>query len=148
MDSDRLKPNETRFEADLGQDAALVFIGHVETPWATRRACPKRGDEVDGPECAVVIDPPWDAGLKGIEAHERLDILMWFDKARRDLLTIDPDATGQTIGIFARRAPVRPNPVAVTGVRLLRREGARLIVRGLDAVNGTPVIDVKPRRKD
>lgn len=146
--SDQLKPHETRTAQVLAQDASLCFIGHVETPWPTRADCPKRGDDVDGPTCAVVVHAPWEAGLAGIEGVERLDILMWFHHARRDLLTIDPQGTGTPVGIFARRAPVRPNPVAVTGVRLIRREGARLIVRGLDAVNGTPVIDIKPRRRD
>lgn len=146
--SDTLKPHETRTQAPLAQDASLVFIGHVETPWKTRPECPKRGDDLTGPECAVVLKAPWDQGLAGIEGVERLDILMWFHLARRDLLTIDPQETGQPLGLFSRRAPVRPNPIAVTGVRLIRREGARLIVRGLDAVDGTPVLDIKPRRRD
>ena len=145
---DTIKPGETLTDAPLAADATLGFIGHVETPWKTRSDCPKRGDEHAGPDCRVILNAPWDAALKGIEAFERLDILMWFDQARRDLLTIDPEAQGRPVGVFARRGPVRPNPIAVTGVRLLSRQGNVLVVRGLDAVDGTPVIDVKPRRRD
>lgn len=141
-----LKPTERATETALPADASLGFVGHVETPFATRADCPKRGDPDHGPDCAVVLNAPWDAALAGVERFEALDLVLWFHLSRRDLLIIDPSHGDGARGVFATRAPVRPNPIAVTPVRLLRRDGARLIVRGLDAVNGTPLIDIKPAR--
>jgi tRNA (Thr-GGU) A37 N-methylase len=82
-----------------------------------------------------------------VEAYERLDVLYWLDKSRRDLITQSPKRDGQTIGTFALRSPVRPNPIGLASVQLVRREGASLVVRGLDCLNGTPLIDIKPDRR-
>ena len=140
-----LRPSEIATDTQPGADAILGFVGHVETPWATRAACPKQGDP-DGPDCAVILTPPWDQALRGIERFEWIEVYLWYHLARRDLLVIDPAHGGGPRGVFALRSPVRPNPIAVSTVRLLAVEGARLVVRGLEAVNGTPLIDLKPGR--
>ncbi|WP_323036650.1 tRNA (N6-threonylcarbamoyladenosine(37)-N6)-methyltransferase TrmO [Pararhodobacter sp.] len=140
-----LKPHEIATDQALGADAVLGFIGHVETPWTTRAACPKQGS-MEGPECTVIVAPPWDQALHGVENFAYLELYLWFHLARRDLLVIDPSHGGGPRGVFALRSPVRPNPIAVSTVRLLARQGNRLIVRGLEAVSGTPLIDIKPGR--
>ena len=140
-----LRPGERAVDLPPADDAGIRFIGRVQTPFATRADCPRQGSE-DGPECRVHLFPPWDAALDGIEAYARVEILYWLDRARRDLVLQSPKSDGRTTGTFALRSPVRPNPIGVSRVRLLRRDGAVLVVRGLDCIDGTPLIDIKPDR--
>jgi len=139
-----IRPGERATDAPLPQDAALAFIGTIRTPWATRAECPRQGD-LDGPECCLELAPPWDAALAGIEAFQTLDVLYWLHEARRDLLLQRPH-DGALRGTFALRSPVRPNPIGLARVRLVRRDGGTLVVRGLDCLDGTPLLDVKPDR--
>jgi tRNA (adenine37-N6)-methyltransferase len=143
--SDPLRPSEVAVEMPARADAGLVFVGRIRTPWHDRAACPRQGDE-DGPECRIAVDPPWDRALQGIEASERLEVLYWMHLARRDLVLQTPGHGSRTQGTFSLRSPIRPNPIAAARVRLVRREGATLVVRGLDCVDGTPLIDLKPIR--
>lgn len=131
--------------APLPQDAGVAFIGHVETPWSRREDCPRQGS-TDGPDCALVLAEPWDQALLGIEGFTRLEVLTWLHLSRRDLLVQNPAHSDSLRGTFSLRSPVRPNPIGLTGVALLRREVNRLIVRGMDCVSGTPLIDIKPDR--
>ena len=85
----------------------------------------------------------WVAALDGIERHDRLEVLYWMHEARRDLVRQSPRSGGST-GTFALRSPVRPNPIATSLVRLVAVEGACLLVRGLDCLDGTPLLDIKP----
>lgn len=132
--------------ADLpkGRDAGLIYIGRIETPWTERAACPRGGDTDNGPDCRILLDPLWVPALKGVQQGDRLQILYWMDRARRDLLTQSPGNDGETRGTFALRSPCRPNPIASSIVQLLAIEGNCLVVRGLDCVAGTPLIDIKP----
>lgn len=140
-----LRPGEIAAAGAPRADAALTFIGRIRTPWTSRADCPKQGDAVDGPVCRVEVDPPWDRALDGIEATETLDLLYWLDRSRRDLLVQVPHG-GMPRGTFALRSPVRPNPIGLSRVRLVGREGAVLLVRGLDCLDGTPLVDLKPAR--
>ncbi|WP_353472850.1 tRNA (N6-threonylcarbamoyladenosine(37)-N6)-methyltransferase TrmO [Salipiger sp. H15] len=142
---DEIRPGETALALPPAGDAQLRFIGRIRTPFATRRDCPRQGDP-DGPECRIELDPDWEPALAGIERAERVQVLYWLDRARRDLLTQSPHGDGATRGTFALRSPVRPNPIGISSVRLLRREGPVLVVRGLDCVDGTPLLDLKPDR--
>ncbi|MBN9468482.1 MAG: tRNA (N6-threonylcarbamoyladenosine(37)-N6)-methyltransferase TrmO [Bosea sp.] len=126
-------------------DAGLVFIGRVRTPWATRRECPRRGRE-DGPVCRLEFFEPWHEALLGTEAFTQLEVLYWLHESRRDLVLQSPANDGRVHGTFALRSPVRPNPIGTSIVTLLAREGPALLVRGLDCVDGTPLLDVKPAR--
>lgn len=139
-----IREGERASAAPLPRDAALAFIGTIRTPWTTLADCPRQGD-LDGPECRLELAPPWDAALAGIEAHPLLDVLYWLHLSRRDLLLQRP-RRGELRGTFALRSPVRPNPIGLARVRLVRREGAGLVVRGLDCLDGTPLLDVKPDR--
>lgn len=144
-----LKTTEVATGVVLPKDASLGFVGYVQTPWKTLADCPRQGG-MDGPDCTVVIAPPWDAALRGVDRLETLELYLWFHLARRDLLVIDPDRGNSHVagprGVFALRSPVRPNPIALSTVRLVARQANRLIVRGLEAVDGTPLIDIKPGR--
>lgn len=140
-----LRPGEIATGAPPPADATLAFIGHIETPWPTRADCPRQGDP-EGPDCTLVVAPGWAPALAGIEAAEWLNVLYWLHLSRRDLLVQTPGHSPGPRGTFALRSPVRPNPIGLSRVRLLRREGNRLVVRGLDCVNGTPLIDIKPER--
>lgn len=139
------RPGESEAPLPDRTDARLVFIGRIRTPFATRDQCPRQGRE-DGPLCRVAIDEPWRPALQGIEAFQHLDLLYWMHEARRDLLTQSPRGGG-TLGTFALRSPVRPNPIALSRVKL---EGVEdngvLLVRGLDCLDGTPLLDIKPNR--
>lgn len=140
------RPHELATDRPLRADATLTFIGRARTPWAGREDCPRQGS-VDGPECRIELDPPWEAALAGIEGFETLDVLTWLDRARRDLLLQAPrHGDGLPRGTFALRSPVRPNPIGLCRVRLVRRDGPVLLVRGLDCLDGTPIVDIKPER--
>jgi tRNA-Thr(GGU) m(6)t(6)A37 methyltransferase TsaA len=138
-----LRPGEVAIQLPAAADAGVYFIGTIRTPWRTRRDCPKRGSG-DGPICEIVIDPRWRDALTDIANHRRIQVLYWMHQARRDLVLQTPNRTGETTGSFALRSPVRPNPIASSLVELVAVDGAILQVRGLDCIDGTPLIDLKP----
>lgn len=140
-----IRPGEVAVEAPPANDAGLVFIGRIHTPWTERSECPRQG-RPDGPICRVEVFEPWVAALDGIEAFDRIEILYWLHLSRRDLVRQSPKSDGTTRGAFALRSPVRPNPIGTQLVRLLAVEGSILLVRGLDCLDGTPLIDLKPDR--
>ena len=145
MTDPTIRPGETRVDLDPPADAALRFIGVIRTPFAIRADCPRQGRE-DGPECRLVVHPDWIPALAGLEEYERIEVLYWLDRSRRDLVTQSPKGDGRTVGTFALRSPVRPNPIGTSLVRLVRIEGGEVVVRGLDCIDGTPLIDIKPDR--
>ena len=98
----------------------------------------------DGPICTIEVDERWHAALTGLAGHRRIQVLYWMHQARRDLVLQTPYRTGQTTGSFGLRSPVRPNPIASSFVELVAIEGVTLRVRGLDCLDGTPLIDLKP----
>ncbi|WP_199261448.1 tRNA (N6-threonylcarbamoyladenosine(37)-N6)-methyltransferase TrmO [Paracoccus binzhouensis] len=140
---DELRPFETAVTVPDRFDAQLWFIGRIHTPWTLRGDCPRRGDPDQGPVCRVEVFEPWAEGLRGVDGRDRLQLLYWMDRARRDLVLQNPNFGNRATGTFALRSPVRPNPVASSVVRLLAVEGPVLVVRGLDCLDGTPLIDIK-----
>ncbi|MEJ0015523.1 MAG: SAM-dependent methyltransferase [Acetobacteraceae bacterium] len=143
--SDTQRPGEVAVDLPAATDAGVYFIGTIRTPWRERGACPKRGSP-DGPVCSIVVDERWRAALTDIARHSRIQVLYWMHQARRDLVLQTPLRTGQTTGSFALRSPVRPNPIASSVVDLVAVEGCVLQVRGLDCLDCTPLIDLKPDR--
>jgi tRNA-Thr(GGU) m(6)t(6)A37 methyltransferase TsaA len=141
--SDGLRPGEAAVSVGGSAEAKLYFIGRIFTPWPTRRECPRSGD-LAGPLCRIEIAEPWPPALRGVDLFERLQVLYWMHLARRDLVLQKPHRGETTHGTFALRSPVRPNPIASSVVALERIEGVKLFVRGLDCVDGTPLIDIKP----
>ena len=140
-----IRRNEVAVGAAPATDAGLVFIGRIHTPWSDRLVCPRQG-RLDGPTSRIELFDPWVAGLDSITEFERLEVLYWLSESRRDLVRQSPADDGKTRGTFALRTPVRPNPIGTSIVALVGAEGAILSVRGLDCLDGTPLIDLKPDR--
>lgn len=140
-----LRPGEVAITLPAESDAGVYFIGVIHTPWRMREECPKRG-EFDGPVCSIVLDERWREALTDLARHRRIQVLYWMHRARRDLVLQRPFRSGETTGTFALRSPVRPNPIASSVADLLAVEGTTLRVRGLDCLDGTPLIDLKPER--
>jgi tRNA-Thr(GGU) m(6)t(6)A37 methyltransferase TsaA len=126
-----------RFDAQLGR---------IRTPWTRRQDCPHNAREARerGDVCMVEVDPRYQAGLKDIAGCSHLVLLYWMDDARRDLMQQMPKHVTEPRGTFALRSPVRPNPVALSVVKLLKVEGTTLSVIGVDCLDKTPLIDIKP----
>jgi tRNA-Thr(GGU) m(6)t(6)A37 methyltransferase TsaA len=124
-------------------DAHIYFIGRVRTPWTRREQCPKNARESDA-VCTLEIDPRFAAALTGVETCTHLLVLYWMDKSRRDLVLQARWHYGELRGTFALRSPARPNPIATSVARLVKVDGTRLSVVGLDCLDGTPLIDIKP----
>jgi tRNA-Thr(GGU) m(6)t(6)A37 methyltransferase TsaA len=137
------RPGEKTVALPTQFDAGLYFIGRIRTPWPNRDACPKNGAESAAP-CSIELDPAYADGLQDIETCSHLWILYFMDRAARDILIQRPRLYGTARGTFALRSPARPNPIALSAVRLVGVERHRLIVHGLDCVDGTPLIDIKP----
>src|SRR5262249_35735072 len=98
------------------------------------------------PICRIEIFEPWVPALQGVEVFERLEILYWLDRSRRDLVLQSPANNGKVHGTFSLRSPVRPNPIGTSIVKLEGVDGSALLVRGLDCIDGTPLLDLKPDR--
>jgi len=142
----RLRAGEEVAEVPEARDAGLQFIGRIRTPWTRREDCPRQG-RLDGPDCRIEVFEPWQAALEGIAAYAHLEILYWLDRSRRDLVRQNPKDDGtRYFGTFALRSPQRPNPIGTSQVRLVTVEPGALVVRGLDCLDGTPLIDIKPDR--
>ena len=142
---DAIRPGEVAVDLPPATDAGLVFIGRIRTPWTDRLACPRQGRR-DGPVCRIELFDPWAGGLDGLEAFDAVEVLYWLDRSRRDLLRQSPKRDGTTRGTFALRSPVRPNPIGTAVATLVGIEGGTVLVRGLDCLDGTPLIDLKPDR--
>ncbi|MFZ0837279.1 MAG: tRNA (N6-threonylcarbamoyladenosine(37)-N6)-methyltransferase TrmO [Xanthobacteraceae bacterium] len=138
-----LRPGEVAIELPKDFDAGVYFVGRIHTPWQRREECPKNARESDA-VCTIEVDPRYAAALKDIETSSHLLVLYWMDKARRDLVLQAPRHYDTQRGTFALRSPVRPNPIAASVVKLVGVDGSRLSVIGLDCLNGTPLIDIKP----
>jgi tRNA-Thr(GGU) m(6)t(6)A37 methyltransferase TsaA len=123
----------------------LVAIGAVHSPLKDRDSAPKQGDE-GAPEAWLVFEDAVAGGLEGIAADDELLVLTWLDRARRDVLRVHPrgDVSSREQGVFNTRSPDRPNPIGLHRVTVLAIEGTRLRVRDLEALDGTPIVDVKP----
>ena len=138
-----LREGEIAVELPERFDASLYYIGRIHTPWKRREDCPKNPRETDA-VCTIVLDPRWAGGLAGLETVSHVVVLYWMDRARRDLVLQAPHHYAERRGTFALRSPVRPNPIAVSVARLIRIKGNRLTVVGLDCVDDTPLLDIKP----
>ena len=123
----------------------LVAIGRVRSPLTDRAEAPKQGDE-GAPNAWIAFEPAVADALDGVAAGDELVVLTWLDRADRSVLRVHPrdDRTRPARGVFATRSPDRPNPIGLHRVRVLEVDGLRLRVADLEALDGTPVVDVKP----
>jgi tRNA-Thr(GGU) m(6)t(6)A37 methyltransferase TsaA len=128
-------------------DEAVVLspIGHVESRLTDRAAAPRQGDE-GAPDAWLVLRADVLAGLVGIHVGDVLLILTWLDRAHRDVLSVHPrnDSSQPLRGVFSTRSPDRPNPIGLHRVAVAEIQPGRLKVRELEALDGTPILDIKP----
>ena len=120
-------------------------IGRVESPLVSTADAPRQGDE-GAPEAYLILDSDVQAGLNGIATGADLIVLTWLHRADRTTLTVHPrgDVSRPEQGVFSTRSASRPNPIGLHRVRVLGIDGVRLHVSGLEAIDGTPIIDLKP----
>ena len=141
--SEDIRPGEIAVTLPEKFDAGVYFIGRIRTPWTRRDECPKNARGSDA-VCTIELDPRYAAALDGVAACTHLVILYFMDRARRDLVVQAPRHHSEPRGTFSVRSPVRPNPIAMSVVKLVRLDGTTLSVVGLDCLDGTPLIDIKP----
>ena len=124
---------------------SLRQVGHVESELTDTSEAPRQPDE-GAPDAWLVIDPAYAAALDGVSAGDDLVLVTWLDRADRGTMTVHPrgDRTRPLTGVFATRSPHRPNPVGLHDVHVLAVDGTRLHVRELEALDGTPILDIKP----
>jgi tRNA-Thr(GGU) m(6)t(6)A37 methyltransferase TsaA len=120
-------------------------IGRVESPLVDRDAAPKQGDE-GAPDAWLVFEQGVREGLRDLQAGTEVILLTWLDRASRDVLVVHPrgDPARPETGVFSTRSPDRPNPVGLHRVAIVSIDGIRMRVRNLEALDGTPILDVKP----
>ena len=119
-------------------------VGHVRSPYTDTAAIPKGPGAKHDADGVLEVLPEFAAGLTDIEGFSHLYVLWVFDRAGAAELVGTPPTDERPHGVFASRSPRRPNPIGLTVVRLLRREGDRLHVSGVDMLDGTPILDIKP----
>jgi tRNA-Thr(GGU) m(6)t(6)A37 methyltransferase TsaA len=124
---------------------AIRPIGRVESPLTDRETAPKQGFE-GAPDAWLVFDPDVAEGIRDLAVGADLFVLTWLHQARRDVLAVHPrdDPRNPETGVFSTRSQDRPNPIGLHRVRIAEIEGLRVLVHGLEAFDGTPVVDVKP----
>ena len=130
----------------MENDHVLRPIGFVESPLTDRESAPKQGRE-GSPEAWLVFDPAVKEGLQDLRVGERVIVITWLDRARREVLKVHPrdDLSIREHGVFSTRSSDRPNPIGLHLVEIVSIEDLRIQVRDLEALDGTPILDVKPR---
>lgn len=123
----------------------LRAVGRVESPLTDPRLAPRQGDE-GSPDAWLVLDPAVSDAARDLEVGSQVIVLTWLDRASRDVLAVHPrdDASRPLTGVFSTRSPDRPNPVGLHTVRIADIDGNRIRVHDLEALDGTPVVDIKP----
>src|SRR3954469_6817187 len=145
-DESHIRPGEVQVPLPAETDASLYFIGRIRTPWTARKDCQRNASvpRESGVICTIEVDPRWAEALPGVETCSHLIVLYWMDRARRDLAVQMQTKAEAGRPTFSVRSPVRPNPIALSVVELRKVEGTRLEVVGLDCLDGTPLLDIKP----
>ena len=125
--------------------AQLHAIGVVRSPLTRRADAPRQGKE-GAPDATVVLDPIYADALEGVRAGDRLVLVTWLHEADRSVLQVHPrdDESRPLTGVFATRSSDRPNPIGLHEVTVLGIDGLELAVAPLEAIDGTPIVDIKP----
>jgi tRNA-Thr(GGU) m(6)t(6)A37 methyltransferase TsaA len=120
-------------------------IGRVESPLTELESAPRQADE-GAPEAWLVFEPEVLEALRSLQSGDAVLLITWLDRARRDVLSVHPrgDSSRAQEGVFSTRSPDRPNPIGLHRVEITAIDGRRLRVRSLEALDGTPILDVKP----
>ena len=129
----------------MGGEFVLRSLGVVRSALSDRKGAPRQGYE-GAPDASIEIHPEFQRGLDGVKAGDDVLLLTWLHEGQRDVLEVRPrkDPRNPMTGVFATRSPDRPNPIGLHRVTVTRIDGARLDVRPLEAIDGTPVVDIKP----
>jgi tRNA-Thr(GGU) m(6)t(6)A37 methyltransferase TsaA len=138
-----VRPGERAIALPEVYDAGVYFIGRIRTPFKGRDDCPKNSAQSRAVG-RVELEPRYALALKDLEHYSHIHLLYWMHEARRDLVLQVPAHLGHPRGTFALRSPVRPNPIALATVELVKIEELTLVVRSVDCVDGTPLLDIKP----
>jgi len=145
------REGEQKLEQDpaaVPADGGVVFIGRIASPWTTRDNCPKnmRAARETGQPAVLTIDAPYRSGLQGLERASHVVILSWLHHAPRNLIVQKPRHAAEAKGVFGLRSPARPNPIGLHVAKLVELDIAagRIDIEAIDALDGTPVIDIKP----
>jgi tRNA-Thr(GGU) m(6)t(6)A37 methyltransferase TsaA len=127
----------------------VKVIGRVESPLTDPAAAPRQADE-GAPEAWLIFEPEVLEGLRSLRPGDKVVVLTWLDRARRDVLSVHPrgDAAREQEGVFSTRSPHRPNPIGLHPAEITAVEGRRFRVRHLEALDGTPIVDLKPVLSD
>ncbi|ODT07055.1 MAG: tRNA (N6-threonylcarbamoyladenosine(37)-N6)-methyltransferase TrmO [Mesorhizobium sp. SCN 65-20] len=129
-------------------DARLAYIGRIASPWKLREDCPKNMNTARerGGGATVTVDAPYRSGLAGLAGFSHVVVLSWFEQAPRNLIVQKPRHATEAKGVFALRSPARPNPIGLHVARIvsLDVEAGTIELDAIDALDGTPVIDLKP----
>ncbi|WP_051333332.1 tRNA (N6-threonylcarbamoyladenosine(37)-N6)-methyltransferase TrmO [Aliagarivorans marinus] len=136
--------SETISTASLTAAPRLQFIGQIHTPYQAIAACPNNIDPA-GPPCTIEVFDAFQAGLSGLEVGQHILILYWLGSAERDANTLaQTTSENAEKGCFALRSPHRPNPIGAAVLKTEQLSQGRLTVRGLDCLDNTPLVDIKP----
>jgi tRNA-Thr(GGU) m(6)t(6)A37 methyltransferase TsaA len=124
---------------------AIRPVGRVSSPLTDRETAPKQGFE-GAPDAWLVFDPEVAEGIRDLAVGAEVFVLTWLHRARREVLAVHPrdDPRNPETGVFSTRSQDRPNPIGLHRVRVAAVDGLRVLVQGLEAFDGTPVVDVKP----
>jgi len=129
------------------QEMELTPVGVVRSPYLKRGEAPRQG-RLSPLESIIEIRTEYGECIRDIADYPHLLVFTWFHLSRRDVLIATPPGSAKEHGVFATRSPERPNPLGLCLVDLVKVEGLRMTVRGLDALDGTPVVDIKPFFRD
>jgi len=124
----------------------LISIGHINTPYIDIKDCPNNVD-FNGPTCQLVIKNEYVIALSGLQTGQDILLLYWLENTDRSLLVQKKSVTNERLGTFAIRSPHRPNPIGVAVLPIEKIENGVVYVRGLDCINGTQLLDIKPAIK-
>jgi tRNA-Thr(GGU) m(6)t(6)A37 methyltransferase TsaA len=132
-------------DRDAPERYVVTPIGHVQSPLVDRERAPKQGSE-GAPDAWLVFDPEVAEGIRDLAAGSDVLVLTWLHLSRRDVLAVHPrdDPRNPLTGVFSTRSQDRPNPIGLHRVTLVEVDGLRVRVRDLEALDGTPILDVKP----
>jgi tRNA-Thr(GGU) m(6)t(6)A37 methyltransferase TsaA len=123
----------------------IAPVGRVASPLRDRAEAPRQGDE-GAPDAWLEFEPGMAEALRGLQTGSAVLVLTWLHRARRDVLSVHPrdDLSRPVTGVFATRSADRPNPIGLHRVEVVAIDGLRVLVRNLEALDGTPIVDVKP----
>ena len=127
----------------------VVPVGHVQSPLSDRASAPRQGDE-GAPDAWLVLEAAILEAARDLHVGDEIVVLTWLDRGRRDVLSVPPrdDRTRPRLGVFSTRSQDRPNPIGLHRVEILATDGARVKVNDLEALDGTPIVDIKPVLRD